>query len=37
VELNFSESVKYKGEFKEGHKTGKFYVEKQNEKYIGYL
>lgn len=26
-----------KGEFKEGKKTGKFYVEKPLEKYIGFL
>jgi len=26
-----------KGYFREGHKTGKFYVQKPAERYIGYL
>lgn len=37
VEINIQEEVKYKGEFNDGRKTGKFFVEKPGEKYIGYL
>jgi hypothetical protein len=37
VELAINDEVKYKGEFSDGRKTGKFYVEKPTEKYIGYL
>ena len=37
VEINFSDNSKAKGEFNNGHKTGKFYVEKLSEKFIGYL
>lgn len=32
-----NDNVISKGEFKDGHKTGKFYIEKPKEKYIGYL
>ena len=31
------EHTKFKGSFEQGRKTGKFYVEKLNEKYIGFL
>lgn len=37
VEISWKEQVTFKGIFKEGQKSGKFYVRKQEEEYIGFL